>query len=140
MSNVSNITRISSEDLAFILTLYQVASAISLYVIPAVCVAGIFLNLTHLILLMRSNLNRLNTTCYECICSKSITDIVVCFFGALNLNYGCKCLLYSEVGREWSGVYSYWYISFLVYIEVTCLRISLLASAYSALAVIINRY
>lgn len=137
MSNVSS--NISSEDLAFILALYQVSNSIGFFAIPAVCVVGVLLNLTNLILLARSNLNRFNTTCYESIFCKSFTDIVVCFFGALNLNFACQCVLESEVGREWSGVYNYWHIAFLAYIEIPCLRIALLASAYAELAVLFNR-
>lgn len=137
MSNVS--TNISSGDLAFILAVDKVSNNIGFYVIPTVCVVGIFMNLTNLILLIRSNLTRLNTTCYESIFCKSITDIVVCFFGALNLNFAYKSYFASEVGREWSGVYNYWHIAFLTYIEMPCLRIALLASAYAELAVLFNR-
>lgn len=71
---------------------------------------------------------------------KCFTDIVVCLFGVVHLNSTCKGLQESQIGREWSGSQSYEFIFFVYYVAVPGLRIALLASAYSELAVIFNRY
>lgn len=135
--NVS--TNSSSDYSALIRGLNPVSNVIGFYIIPSVSAVGFILNSLTLILIARSKLTRLNTSFYDSFFCKCFTDIVVCFFGTVYLNGVCKCLLVTEIGREWSRGYSYEYIFFVSYIGIANLRVALLASAYSELALIINR-
>lgn len=135
-----NVSRNSSGEFsAFLHGLNQVSDVIGFYLIPSISLVGFILNSLTLILLIRSRLTRLNTSFYDSIFCKCFTDIVVCFFGTIYMNGVCRCIGAKQIGQEWSGIYSYEYIFFVSYIGIPSLRVSLLASAYSELALIINR-
>lgn len=137
--NASTNSSNDNETTPLVRGLNQVSDVIGFYMISAVSVIGFFLNGLTLCRLSRSRLTRLNTTFYESIVPKIITDLVVCFFGVFYLNAACLCFLDTQIGREWSGSYSYGRILFISIFEFPALRISLLASGYADLALILNR-
>lgn len=136
----ASINSSSSGVSTFYRGLNRVSDVIGFSIIPLVSVIGFFLNGLTLYRLSKSRLNRMNTTFYESIVPKIITDLVVSFFGMFFfLNGACLCLLDTQIGREWSGSYSYERIFFLAYVKIPAVKISLLASSYADLALILNR-
>lgn len=137
--NASTNSSNGNEATPFIRSLNLVSDVIGLYIISIISVIGFILNGLTLYRLSTSRLTRLNTSFYESIVPKIITDLVVCFVGVFYLNAGCLCLFETQIGREWSGNYSYERILFLSIFEIPALRVSLLASGYADLALILNR-
>ena len=138
-SVLMNKTENCSEDLGLILDLNQASYVIAYYVMTPVSGFGFILNLLTVILLARSKLSRLNTTFYDSFFCKCFCDIVVCLLFSMNANFACNCNFLNASGSQWSSNSSYEYILFISFIEYPGIRISLLASAYSEIALILNR-
>ena len=135
-----NTSQNCSEDLDITIKLYQASSIIAYYVLTPISAFGLILNLLTVILLERSKLTRLNTTFYESFFCKCFCDLCVCLFGIVNMNFSCyKCILVTDIGNAWSSNSSYEYIFFISFIEVPGMRVAMLASAYSEIALILNR-
>ena len=134
-----NTTENCSEDHNLIIDLVQASNAIILYAIVPVSSFGFILNILTVILLARSKFSRLNTSFYESIFCRIICDTIVCFFGILNVNFACKCNVVTESDSEWYKTSSYEYIFFITFISWPGIRISLLASAFSEIALVLNR-
>ena len=130
-----------SGDLALIRGLNQVFNVIAFYVLTPVSAFGFILNLLTVTLLARSKLSRLNTTFYESFFCRCFCDIIVCLFGITNMNFVCvfKCNLVTEIGSVWSSSTTYEQLFFIAFIEFPGVRISLLASVYSEISLILNR-
>ena len=129
-----------SEDFDSIIKLYNFTYVIAYYVMIPVSAFGFIVNLLTVILLARSKLTRFNATFYDSFFCKCFCDTIVCLFGITNMNFACiKCILVTEIGSVWSVNSSYEYIFFGTYIEIPAFRTSLLASAYSEIALILYR-
>jgi len=119
-----------SEDFDSIIKLYNVTYVIAYYVMIPVSAFGFIVNLLTVIL----------PTFYDSFFCKCFCDTIVCLVGITNMNFACiKCILVTEIGSVWSVNSSYEYIFFGTYIEIPAFRTSLLASAYSEIALILNR-